>query len=359
MSVTIRERGTKKGRQLWADLVHNTHRRKADLPGCILTGDAALDKVTRARANQIAAELFAAFVETIEHPPTESLVIREKTLEFVCTAYVNRSADIAPNTKRLNESSLKNIYKYLSTLPHDQQLTQQDLSHFSWPNCENWLIENIGKPTARLIYTHVRGWYNFAFRKEWLTAIPKDLRSENRQGEIEHHPLSPAEVKALLDSKTLTDDKVLRAFVIIMIHTGLRVGDMCSLTWDNIQDGILKFRMQKTKRWLTLPLNKFAKQEFEYMRTIQPAPGIPVFPDVTKMKHRIKRLRTLTGIPVHPHGLRHTCAVNLLRAGVGIYDVSRYLGHESVKTTEKTYSKWIPERQQAACEALERVFDQE
>jgi integrase len=40
------------------------------------------------------------------------------------------------------------------------------------------------------------------------------------------------------------------------------------------------------------------------------------------------------------HTLRHTFAVELLKAGVDIRKVSRALGHSSVVITEKYYAKW-------------------
>jgi integrase len=40
------------------------------------------------------------------------------------------------------------------------------------------------------------------------------------------------------------------------------------------------------------------------------------------------------------HTLRHTFAVELLKAGVDVRKVSRALGHSSVVITEKYYAKW-------------------
>ncbi len=45
------------------------------------------------------------------------------------------------------------------------------------------------------------------------------------------------------------------------------------------------------------------------------------------------------------HRLRDTFAVHLLQKGVPIEEVSKALGHESIKTTEKHYAKWVKTRQ--------------
>lgn len=45
------------------------------------------------------------------------------------------------------------------------------------------------------------------------------------------------------------------------------------------------------------------------------------------------------------HRLRDTFAVDLLQKGVPLKEVSKLLGHESIKTTERHYSKWMKGRQ--------------
>jgi integrase len=45
------------------------------------------------------------------------------------------------------------------------------------------------------------------------------------------------------------------------------------------------------------------------------------------------------------HRLRDTFAVDLLQKGVPMEEVSKLLGHESIRTTEKHYAKWVKGRQ--------------
>ena len=57
---------------------------------------------------------------------------------------------------------------------------------------------------------------------------------------------------------------------------------------------------------------------------------------VTNWQHDLRQIFCAAGMPErHPHQLRDTFAVALLEKGVPLEDVSRALGHESIKTTEK------------------------
>jgi hypothetical protein len=62
----------------------------------------------------------------------------------------------------------------------------------------------------------------------------------------------------------------------------------------------------------------------------------------------------LSGARAHPHRFRDTFAVELLQNGVSLEDVSKLLGHSSVKITEKHYAPWVKGRQ----ERLEGILDQ-
>ena len=47
----------------------------------------------------------------------------------------------------------------------------------------------------------------------------------------------------------------------------------------------------------------------------------------------------------HPHRFRDTFAVSLLLKGVTLDSVSKFLGHSSIKITERHYAPWVKARQ--------------
>src|SRR6185312_4028572 len=59
----------------------------------------------------------------------------------------------------------------------------------------------------------------------------------------------------------------------------------------------------------------------------------------------------------HAHRFRDTFATELLLAGVPIERVSIFLGHQSVKITEKHYRPWVRERQEQAEADVRRTWE--
>jgi integrase len=55
--------------------------------------------------------------------------------------------------------------------------------------------------------------------------------------------------------------------------------------------------------------------------------------------------------------LRATTGAILLKAGWNIYDVSKYLGHSTVRTTEKHYADLLKEREQNMARDLGKYID--
>ena len=75
----------------------------------------------------------------------------------------------------------------------------------------------------------------------------------------------------------------------------------------------------------------------------------------------MKNIVDRSGLPkITPHDLRHSNASMLIHMGVNIVEISRRLGHESVKTTWDTYSHLYPDSDSQIAAKLEAMrFDVE
>lgn len=63
------------------------------------------------------------------------------------------------------------------------------------------------------------------------------------------------------------------------------------------------------------------------------------------------------GFPIVFHGLRHTCATLLIRRNMPLIKVSEYLGHESVKVTQRVYTHLFAGDLAEVADALDAIAD--
>jgi integrase len=148
----------------------------------------------------------------------------------------------------------------------------------------------------------------------------------------------------------------LRAIVLLMRWTGLRVRDAYTLEKDRLcktergQDAILLYQAKTGEPvYCVIP-----PDSVEALRTLPPGNesnpkyffwsgnGLPKSA-VADFQRSFRKLVKLAGITKrsHPHMLRDTFAVECLLAGVPLEKVSMLLGHKSVKITEKHYKPFV------------------
>lgn len=147
----------------------------------------------------------------------------------------------------------------------------------------------------------------------------------------------------------------MRDLYLILVDTGMRLNELLTLTTANLigtsgkRRIALRAAMTKSKKGREIPLTPRAEAATLRWMT---------YPHRKQswVQHRWKLVRReVEGIEdVNVHILRHTCAVKLLRRGVGIYTVSKWLGHSSVKVTER-YSAVVPNMLDDALARLARI----
>lgn len=172
--------------------------------------------------------------------------------------------------------------------------------------------------------------------------------------------LSEAQAKALVESPTPGGRGARdRAILELLYGSGLRVGELVTLTWEHVdlRSGLVRVR-GKGGRERVVPMGRACVAALEEYLASQPGAGLwgPVFPGkaeggrmsprsvhriVSSWAHRVG----LGG--VHPHTLRHTFATHLLERGAELRAVQEMLGHASLATTQ-VYTHLSVERLRAA-----------
>lgn len=144
-----------------------------------------------------------------------------------------------------------------------------------------------------------------------------------------------------------------KALLSLMIDTGLRGTEVCSLTHDGLfispQESYIRVD-GKGRRQREIGLGRDARLALHrYITRARPKSELPyVFLSrdgkqlttnaIDRTLTRLKRVagpQHFTGIRVSAHTLRHSFAVHYMQQGGDVYKLSRLLGHENITTTER------------------------
>ena len=238
----------------------------------------------------------------------------------------------------------------------------------SWPN------RNLG---AQKKLEYLRKFYRFAYESKW---IDENHASKLERPKVQQTPTMPFtqdQMAEILSACEKYGNKArggkytgpenarrIRAFVLLLRHSGLRIGDAVTLERRRITADKLLLYTAKTGTAVYLPLPTFVLSALEVMpktnntyffwsgeSAIQSATG--------DWQRTLKAVFKEAGIPDgHAHRFRDTLAVELLQVGIPMDRVSMLLGHSSIKVTEKHYSPWVRARQEQLEADVRRTWAQ-
>ena len=256
------------------------------------------------------------------------------------------------------ESYTRQLVTFLEWLPGQQiealdQLHQRDIERF----CEELHTRKNRLFGGALSSSYIQSHINV------IRLLDKYLRLTGQgkilKGKIKVEPgikkhrtiLTQAEINALYES---TDDSVLgyrdRAILAIYYGCGLRSaeGEKVKLHHIHYEKGLLQVLAGKSYKGRYVPLSAGVSKDLkEYQRYSRPyligeateSLIIGYFGKPMKgssMGGRIKQLVVKAGIDkqVSLHGLRHSIATHLLQGGMPLEQISRFLGHNSLDSTQ-------------------------
>jgi len=215
----------------------------------------------------------------------------------------------------------------------------------SWPNKNE---------SARVKLGNLRAFFGFCVKSKW---IQENYAADLKPGKIvdsKIEPLEPAEFNKILKAcdDTKKNRAALRAVVLLLRYTGLRIRDVVCLRRDVIRGNRLFLRTAKTGTDVYCPLPPAV---LDALAAIPMKDKYYFWSGVSKPKSAVgdyqRALSTLfesAKVPrAYPHLFRHTFATDLLQKGASLQTVAVLLGHSSTKITERRYSHWIKARQES------------
>jgi integrase/recombinase XerD len=304
-------------------------------------------------------------------------------LRAFLTDYLPRQRALSPHTLHSYRDSLKLLLQFLAGKKGDPG--QIAMEHLTYERVMAFLLYLETKRSNQVSTRNVRlgairSFFRFvgAHYPEHLGLAQRILSAPLKRTalrEIQHLELS--EVQAVLQAidRSTSDGRRDHALLSFLFNTGARVGEVvglqaCDLALDQPPSVRLHGKGRKDR---SCPLwAETAKALHAYLRERKIAQQEPrsVFLNhrgqpLTRFgvrwilhKHVQKaalRVPALKSKRLHPHSMRHSTAIHLLRSGVDLSTIANWLGHVSINTTTKYLTLDLDAKRQALAKS-ERVL---
>ena len=208
--------------------------------------------------------------------------------------------------------------------------------------------------TARKYYTSLRTAFEKAVQWEFITENPFSKVKKPKVPELSPVYLTEKEFTLLLSA---IKEKDFRELCITGAGTGMRLGELLSLKWQEVDFDrkVIYVRNSETfktksKKNRVVPMNNELIRVLMEKKISLRSESETIFSDKrgkalleNTVSQKFKRAVRCAGLndKLHFHSLRHSFASALVSSGVSLFIVSKFLGHSSSKTTE-VYSHLSP-----------------
>jgi integrase/recombinase XerD len=203
----------------------------------------------------------------------------------------------------------------------------------------------------------LRTFFRFCHDSGWIARNPAKVLKPPKVKTKPTLPFSDGEMEKILwacevyPNRPKGRQKEVKAFVLLLRYSGLRIRDAVTLRRAEITGRNLHLYTAKTGSAVYVPLPDVAVEALGEVQNVSAeyffwsGNGNPKSA-VADWQRSLKRLFGLAGIKGHAHRFRDTFAVSLLQNGVSLENVSVLLGHNSIRVTEKHYAPWVKSRQE-------------
>jgi integrase len=235
---------------------------------------------------------------------------------------LSRAYQKSPSFKKRSESTQSTYLIYLRHI--EDQMQDADVSDITRGDVRKLLDGMQDRPgAANMTLLVMRGLARYALARDWMATDPTNGVEAFETDENEHEPW-PEDLIAL----ALADPDV-RLPVALLYFTAQRIGDVCKMRWNDIRDGYLYVKQQKTKRELDIRLHEdlaalLAATPRDSLTIIHGPKMRPARP--ATLRGHLQAWARLHGHEIVPHGLRKNAVNALLEAGCSTAETSSISG---------------------------------
>jgi integrase/recombinase XerC len=272
--------------------------------------------------------------------------------------YLKNERNVSPHTLRNYLSDLAQFHRFLIerelSLDPEKRVDVEEIDIHVVRAYLASLSKDRKKSSIGRKLAAVKGFFKYIVATHYLEKDPLLLIQSPKQEKPLPSFLSVDDVFQLLGGiKTITALDVRdRAMLEVLYSSGVRVSELVSLNWSDIDFrlGIMRVVGKGSKERI-VPVGEIAMQALRDYSVEQRKKWnlackgeTPVFLNragqriTTRSVARIvEKHLNASGIPVRigPHGLRHTFATHLLNSGADLRAIQELLGHSSLSTTQR------------------------
>lgn len=255
--------------------------------------------------------------------------------------------------------------------------------------------DNVTASTINMIHRIIKPFLNYLFINS-LTI--KDLGSPGmlklpkvKKKNTDITVLSLEDQQKFINS--LSDDNPDKILYIFALSTGLRLGEILALTWNDLNNGMVKVdkniknvkvndkwtlllqdtpKTEKSNRYVPVPKNVLSQLEIHKKKQIELkskaeslytdnnlifATDFGTYIDPSNLNRRFKKALVKADLtPIKFHSLRHTYATRLFENDIQPKVVSDLLGHKDITTTLNLYTWVLDSQKNKAANIINNIF---
>lgn len=256
--------------------------------------------------------------------------------------YLREEKNASDLTLRQYRSSFNRFARFFD--PHQPPSTPQAglglATQLDIKNFKTWATNNLKPNTVRQTLTYLKAYFNYLVRLGEIPDNPVEHVDPVTVAKSVPKWLNRNEQNALIRAVRGHGNLTELTIICMLMHTGLRVQELCDLRINDVEIGERKgkviVRKGKWNRYREVPLNKDVRRVLtQYLQEKTDNLSGSLFPSQRSNKmttravqHIIAKYRKLTGIEhLTAHALRHTFGHELVVNKVPLDVVARLMGH--------------------------------